>query len=1493
MKWLEQTHGTKFELVRHFLARMFDSEICSTRGQAWTVAVSALALAVPMGLLLLDPPYLPRNHGASREALGAIQFADQLAVFTLISAVTGVLALLAWQSLFPSRRDYLALAGLPVRPRQVFEARFASVLIMAVVLAVAMSLLPSLVAPHQFTAAGAGLSLPLVLARAACYILASLFVFFAVVSVQGAMLNLLSARLFARLSAYVQGALVALFFLGGLYSWLVVDWTPETFSRLPAIAGWVPPLWFTGLQQVLAGSRDPLFTLMASRGVTAAVCSVLLAALMYLVAYVRHRRALLESPDIVTERASRKWSLLGLLARDPRKVAILRFLGQVLSRSRMHRLVPMAYLGAGVAIMFNSLVIAGAALQWHGWTPFLKFAVLYWPIGLVIAALAGVRHAFQLPAEWKANWLFQITESEGRRAWMAAVERFVVALVIAPIHLVTLPVAVAVLGWPIALRMTALQVLVSLAAFDFLFSNWQQLPFACSYVPGKKPLVASIAAWLAVFGLVVPALTRIIAAMSQMWQLSLVFFLILAAVRFWTRSLRRETWGEGKLIYEDTPNTAPDLGIGELTYRTCEWPNPEPAVAPAPEKPKAVAVSLKIYRSLARAFPHEFRSAYGKEMLQLTEDTVDLVWQLHGTPGLGRIVLDIALRVVIEHLASLWRDVRYGIRSLAGSPGFTAVALLSLALGIGVATSAFSELNGFILRDVPRVARPGELVMLRNPISYPSYQRFRKSYELYSDTLAYLAPVPLGVSFGGGTERTWGNIVTASYFTTLGVKPILGRTFGLEDEKSGRAPNAVVSYRFWQNRFGSAPSVVGRTLKINGQNCTIVGVAPEEFQGASPMVYGADIWLPLSVGERVVPELAGDVLTRYDRPVLQFVARLQPGVAAPRVEAALDSMARQMEIEFGDPERNQKGRRVTVLPGGQMLPIPKRDLPMLTSYFTLLGGMILLIAASNVANMALARGADRRKEIAVRLAMGAGRWRLIRQLLTESMLIAAGAGVLGFLMASWVMRLASQMPLRYPMPISLRLAPDGRVLLFTTGLTLFTGLAFGLLPALRATRTDLTPALKDSGAIPLHRRRSLNLRNALMLSQVAASLALLLITGFLVIGHRRVMGAQVGFDAERLYLVSLDPFRDGFTGDQTAAVFRKLLDRVRGLPGITSASLTDSVPMSIIGKPGATFSVAGADGSKVLHWARRARVGVDYFDTLGIPILQGRRFRRADERDESTAAIVSERMARECWGGENPLGRRFEVGNDEIPRFVIGGSFGDRRAGVSGRTETFEVVGVARNTRDGLDLVPSETPAVFYLPLRPADCARPGLHGVTLMARALPGVDAFGAVRQEVAAIDQKLTPFDARTMPEQIDRLMFPMRAALGTYSFIGVFGLILASVGLAGVTAYTVARRRREIGIRIALGAGEADVLGLVMKEGAVLVLLGSAIGLTLAWMGMRALTGIMSEVARVAGLSTSDPKLLVGAPLLLAALALVACYLPARKSLRVDPVVALRQE
>jgi predicted permease len=887
-------------------------------------------------------------------------------------------------------------------------------------------------------------------------------------------------------------------------------------------------------------------------------------------------------------------------------------------------------------------------------------------------------------------------------------------------------------------------------------------------------------------------------------------------------------------------------------------------------------LAQRLFRLLARALPESFRNAYGTELLTTGGDAIEG----YSAPGLFRILLDLAIRIPAEHASELRRDIRYGLRVLARSPGFTSVALISLALATAIGTTAYTEMNALVLRDVPGVPNPEELVALQLPTSYPNYRRYRELNDLFSSTLAYVAPVPFGVMLAGRTERVWGHLVTPSYFSMLGIHPGMGR-FGPEYDEPGQAPAAVVSDRFWRDHLGADPLIIGKALRVNGNPCTVIGIGPADFLGASPALFGADLWLPLSAGAAIAPELSGNPLERHDLKMFQVVGRLRPGITEASAAAELNAVARKLEQDYGDLNQRDKTLRTLLVPGGKILPIRKQDRPVFTEFFIVMAGLVILIAAANVANMMLARATARRKEIAVRLAIGATRGRLIRQLLTECMLIALGAGSLGFLISTWMMHAFSGIRLPYPMPISYEMHPDWRALLFTLALTVFTGFAFGLVPALQATRTDVTPALKEGGLVRLRRFRRLSFRNLLLLAQVSGSLTLLLIVGLFALGIQTTIGIQEGFNPRDLYLISLDPVRDGYSGEQAATFFENLLERVKRNSGVVSAALTDTTPVAMNG--GASVHVVS---TSTIQSALRYVVGRDYFETTGIPILRGRAFRR----DDSHAVIVTKELVGQLWKGADPVGRRIEIAAGDVapPAVSVPGTFDYNRGPLESGPQMFEVIGVAGDVTE--DLAMKKPKPTVYFPLGRNDYARPSLRGVTLILRAAPGVDAISAVQREIAAIDSKLTPFNARSMAEQVAQFVSPLRTAAWSYYCVGIFGLILACVGLAGVTAYSVTQRRHEIGIRLALGARASDVLGLVMKESGAIVILGTVVGLAGGWAAIR----LMSSLFQIgATISTSDPLFIFGATLLLAGVALIACYLPARKTTAIDPAVALRQE
>lgn len=844
------------------------------------------------------------------------------------------------------------------------------------------------------------------------------------------------------------------------------------------------------------------------------------------------------------------------------------------------------------------------------------------------------------------------------------------------------------------------------------------------------------------------------------------------------------------------------------------------------------------------------------------------------------------------YFADFGQDITRSVRALVVSPGFTTVALLSLSMGICIAACAFSEMNGIVLRNLPVVSKPDELVALELPVTYPEFKRYRERSDLFVAATAYIAPVPFTVSFAGHKERIWGHLVSGSYFSTLGIAPAMGRLFGVAEEEAGTTPEVVLSFRFWKEQLGSA-AVVGKTLQVNGSPCTIIGIGPKDFLGASPALYVADLWVPVTVGSQFAPELKNDALNRNDLALFHVVGRLKSDINSERAESELDTVAKQLERDNGMPSNLEKGRHVTLSEGGKLLPLRKQDLPFFTSFFVIMAGLVMLIACANVANMMLARSTRRRREIAVRLALGAGRGRIVRLLATETMLIAAGAGVLGFAMSIWLMDLSSHLRMPFPIPVSYDLRPDWRVLLLTLSITAIAGFGFGLIPAIRITKESLVPALKDGGTVLLPRFRRMTMRNVLMVAQVAGSLTLLVILGLLSLGIQTKLGIQAGFNPRGLYLVSLDPVRDGYSGDQAVAFLHKVLERVKTMPAVSSATLTETIPVSL-GITGLRFSepTPGTNDSQAVHDALKYTVGKEYFNTTGIPIMQGRGFRSEDENNSSSAVIVSEELVREYWDGQNPLGRRIQIENAEAfaPK-VMPGSMDYRPAVQKGSPQTYEVIGVAGDVTNDL-VINKKRPAVYF-PLRSADVSSPSLQGITLIVRANPGSNFLELLRREISTVDANAALFDARSMNEQIANFIAPLRSAAWTYGIIGIFGMVLASVGLAGMTAYSVVQRRREIGIRMALGARKGDVVRTVMKQGMLLIGIGTTIGLGFAWAGSRMLAAMNSSVGQVTSTKATDPIVLFGAPLLLGSVAMLACYLPARKSSRVDPLLVLREE
>lgn len=888
----------------------------------------------------------------------------------------------------------------------------------------------------------------------------------------------------------------------------------------------------------------------------------------------------------------------------------------------------------------------------------------------------------------------------------------------------------------------------------------------------------------------------------------------------------------------------------------------------------------RIYRRLAQAFPHEFKLAYGEELMQGGEDVIEEVARREGVGGLMRLLADIAIRAPLEYLSEMRRDLRYAWRALIKSPGFALVGIISMGLGIGLTTNMYSSRWRTIFRDLPAAANAKRLVMAQKPVSYYYIEQYRDQKSLLTGAAALEIGIPFNITFqrdsNAKPERVFGQLVSPDYFSVLGVRPQRGRVLSAELDKPGGAPVLVISDRFWRNRLNASPDAVGQILRVNGQLATIVGITPKNFNGALSFENPAELFVPTTAPAALAPELSNNVLHQRNAKEFLAILCLAPGVTIDSGEAGLDAVTRRLDQQNASaPLRTDKGRCVTLIPAGTMVPVPRNVRPVLGGFFLALMGLVMTIVCINLANMLIARGANRRKELAVRLAVGASRFRLMRQMMSEGILLSCMGGLAGFALAYWLAVLSSHFGAATAVPMESDFPLDWQAGVFAFGVAIVCGIGFSLLPALQATKADVAPALKEGSALQLPGYRHFGLRNLLMVAQVAASLMLLLMTGFLVMGINKTSSVETNFDPNTMYLLSVDPVRDGYAPERAEALFERLPERLKTAKSVRSVVLTAQAPFSVIDEDDGTQVTAedSRDSSRVQQSAIEETVGAGYFAALNESMLDGREFEQRDEQVQTDGSkpivlpvVLNQTAERGLFGNGNAIGRR-----------------------VRDEKQSYEVVGVVRDLKNGIEISRS----VLYLPLTRRDFARPPAGGITIMVRSDAKTDALSGIREEIASIDPNLITFNVQTLGEYLEKSRSSTRLAVQTYGGIGVFGLVLAAIGLAGVTAYAVARRRKEIGIRVALGARKAQVLGLVMREGVALVTVGTVVGFLGAVTMAKILSALTSIFAQALNIGTNDPRLLIGAPLLLAGLAMIACYVPARKSIKVDPLIALRQE
>ena len=818
----------------------------------------------------------------------------------------------------------------------------------------------------------------------------------------------------------------------------------------------------------------------------------------------------------------------------------------------------------------------------------------------------------------------------------------------------------------------------------------------------------------------------------------------------------------------------------------------------------------------------------------------------------------------------LWKDIRFGLRTFRRSPTFTAAAVLSLGLGIGLNSTIFTLVNTLFLNPLP-VDRPAELIAVYTvdaknsnsafsnllQVSYPNYKDFRDTNSVFTDLAAYSFPNNVSFSTGGDPDQIFVEMVSGNYFHTLGVKPALGRFFGPpEDRAPGQANVLVISYDLWQRKFGGSPDVMNQTVAVNGTPFTIVGVAADGFRGVNSL-FGPDGWTPTMTYPCVLPLQFRDWMDERRALIFNLAGRLKPGMTIDQARSNLAAIAKTLEQTYPEPNEGRT-TAVRAISEATIFPGIRDALFMGGVVLMVIVGLVLLIACSNVANLLLARATSRRQEIAMRLALGASRSRLLRQLMTESIMLSLLGGAVGLLFGLWGKDLiwSARPPFLGLALIDPKL--DARVFLYTLVVAVVTGVVFGLAPAVAGSRADVVTALKDQSRAAGQRRRTFGAGNLLIVGQVALSLIALVTAALFLRSSRAAAQIDPGFDTEHTAIMLVSPGQAGYTGDRVLRFYRDVDDRLGTIGGIRRVSWSSNLPL--FGGFSRSVFIEGRENDKQASGILTLTDIVDlgYFATVGIPILHGREFVDADRAGSMPVAIINDTMARKYWPNEDALGKRFRFYTDHDFR---------------------QVVGIAKTVKY-VTLGELPQPAA-YIPL-----AQALNDSMVLNVRAVGQPEGvLGTVQREIHQMDGRMPIQNPSTVASVIDQSLFAVKLGAALLGIFGLLALALACVGLYGVMAYSVGQRTREIGLRMALGAAQSHVLSIVMRQGMALVGAGVVLGLAVAFW----ISGYMS--ALLFG-SARDPVSFLIAATALLVVAGFATFLPALRASRVDPLVALRE-
>ena len=1302
---------------------------------------------------------------------------------------------------------------------------------------------------------------------------AGLFVFSCLFTVQALLSVCARARLLRALSVGLQVVCVVGVLQMIVFSRNLMVWTADNALRLSgdSVAAWLPPFWFLGLYETVLGTEHAVFRELAPRAVLATAASLAVTVVLYLAAYTRITRRVLESPASLAREPDAvaravRWVTRRVLVRGATEQAVVGFVAKTMCRSQRYPLILAVYVGIALAFVVTAVLfswpgtVAGSGMVAsvmrvimgaRGDAPGLgapTVALLSIPHVLSFFTIVGLRILFTIPSELPAHWVFRLTEVDDKAGYLRAA-RHALRLSLVPIVAVTLPWYWWLWGAGPAFGHTVLWLLLAAMLAELALFGFHKVPFTCAHVPGRANVKLFGYVYLMAFGVYAFGTSG-----AELWLLA-----------------GSAQWGAACAVM--TVCLALAVGVNDRARQTTRPLRFEEQAEP-------------VLQGLHLAGPGPDRPLREEDLTWGEREAGDLFIGIESVKEAGREaggLHAIAIPWVARCARDLRQDVVYGLRRIVKAPGFATVGIISLAIGIGLCSVSFAALSAQLVRPLPGAADPTGLVSLQQPVPYPFFETYRDEGNFAVAAAVFVGPVPFGVTTADETTRVFGHLVSPEYFTTLGVVPQAGRLFAPATERPGSDSVVVVSDLFWQTRLDADPGAVGRSLRLNGQLVTIVGIGPEDFLGVCP-ASPADLFVPITGGRAVAPQLGDDPVNDGNLDRFRVLFRLADGVRRPAAETALDVMTRALEADDPDPERAREGRQTTLLSAENLVPISDQLWWLLVGPSTVLLGLILTLVCGNLGTLLLARAAERRREVAIRLSLGASRGRLVRQLLTESVVMALGGGGLGIVFAYGMIR--SGAPLGPPggALALVDVGVDLPVLAFTVVVSVLAGVGFGLMPAIATSRAAIAGMLKGGDLAPWRRYPRYGVRNLLVVYQVAAAFALLLYSGVSVLGFQRLATIAPGFDTAPLTLLDIDPPRDGLSPATAARLLDRIEERLTQLPDVEAVTLTFTPPFASLQVPPnfrVSVPIPGRD-TTAQHTILRHTVGTSYFSTLGIPVVRGRDLETRDRRSGDAAergagaipVVLNRAAAARLFPGGDALGQ---------PIRAIGRG--------TGRDETlFSVVGVAEDVKS--DFMNANAVPTTFSSMTEASFVRGVPSGTTLVLRAALGPDAVSAVRTDLGLLFD-LTLFNVRTMDEQISQLnalILPFSIMSGGFM---VFGLILAGIGLAAVITHTVHRRRKEIGIRTALGARARQVLQLVLTEYVALVVVGGVLGCAAGVALVRGASATFEGFARVLSAGAGAPVVLVGAPALLVAVALIACYLPARRSTRIDPLLALREE